>query len=38
MFLINFTLLQNIGIDPLHICGNAANLEDKTKQKFASGN
>ena len=23
-------------IDPLHVCGNAANLEDKTKEIFAS--
>ena len=36
MFLINFTWLQNIGIDPLHVCGDAANLEDKTKEIFAS--
>ena len=24
------------GTDPLHVCGNAANLEDKTKEIFAS--
>ena len=23
-------------IDPLHVCGNAANLEDETKEIFAS--
>ena len=23
-------------IDPLHVCGNAAKLEDKTKEMFAS--
>ena len=23
-------------IDPFHVCGNAANLEDKTKEIFAS--
>ena len=25
-----------IHLDPLHVCGNAANLEDKTKEIFAS--
>ena len=24
------------GIDPLHVCGNAVHLEDKTKEIFAS--
>ena len=25
-------------IDPLHVCGNAANLDDKAKEIFSSGN
>ena len=27
---------QYAAVDPLHVCGNAANLEDKTKEIFAS--
>ena len=32
----NIVFLVTYGIDPFHICGNAANLEDKTKEIFAS--
>ena len=30
-----FLFLVLCSTDPLHVCGNAANLEDKTKQIFA---
>ena len=31
-----FTEFKKISIDPFHVCGNAAKLEDKTKEIFAS--
>ena len=36
--ILHFKLLRMIvwSIDPLHVCGNAAKLEDKTKEIFAS--
>ena len=33
---MQFSQKIETGIDPLHTCGNAANLEDKTKEIFAS--